>query len=515
MIITFFKLIVIKFMKRFILLLSVIACFCSNMTAQDLNSADKLASQAQISLTQKEYTKARYFYLKAYEAYSAQQNIDKAVECGVQTAALYYKENFYKESFDLCRAMEQKVLIGEQQSGKSMPNLRYKINKVRYQMYLAMKRPTQSKQYLDIIRSFANASKNEEINNDYLYTEATYYYTYGMTQQGDATFKELITKYKNQKNYQKVSQSYKTLIGIALRSNNAGLVAQTYDKYIVWTDSVKSLTAKDELSVIKRRLDESQQTILDKEHSLSVKKSIIVGLGIVIAILAGALIFGAILLMRFVLVTRKQKKAIEISKEHNELKSKFIQNISAQMEPTLNTMDVSHPGVKALLGFSEHIQELSVLENTIADGFEMSDIEVNSFCEKTTNKIKSELTKNITTTVDSPRINIKSNSEQLQHILFHLLNNAVEHTPEGGKIWLEFKKRGAHTYQFIVTDTGGGIPSESQDTLFKPFTEVRDLSGGDGLGLPICALIAAKLNGSLTLDKTYTKGCRFVLELHV
>lgn len=35
------------------------------------------------------------------------------------------------------------------------------------------------------------------------------------------------------------------------------------------------------------------------------------------------------------------------------------------------------------------------------------------------------------------------------------------------------------------------------------------------LGLPICSLIAAKMNGSLTLDIGYTKGTRFILELHV
>ncbi|MDE8697869.1 ATP-binding protein, partial [Bacteroides cellulosilyticus] len=47
-----------------------------------------------------------------------------------------------------------------------------------------------------------------------------------------------------------------------------------------------------------------------------------------------------------------------------------------------------------------------------------------------------------------------------------------------------------------------------------PYTKVKDLKEGDGLGLPICSLIATKMNGSLTLDSSYTKGCRFVLELH-
>ncbi|MDR4011738.1 ATP-binding protein, partial [Bacteroides sp.] len=52
------------------------------------------------------------------------------------------------------------------------------------------------------------------------------------------------------------------------------------------------------------------------------------------------------------------------------------------------------------------------------------------------------------------------------------------------------------------------------ENIFKPFTEVKDLTQGDGLGLPICSLIATKMNGSLTLDSSYNKGARFVLELH-
>ena len=68
--------------------------------------------------------------------------------------------------------------------------------------------------------------------------------------------------------------------------------------------------------------------------------------------------------------------------------------------------------------------------------------------------------------------------------MLHLLENAAEYTPAGGKIWLDFKKRGAHTHQFIISDTGCGIPEEQRENIFKPFTEVKDLTQGDGLGLP-------------------------------
>ena len=44
--------------------------------------------------------------------------------------------------------------------------------------------------------------------------------------------------------------------------------------------------------------------------------------------------------------------------------------------------------------------------------------------------------------------------------------------------------------------------------------EIKDLTNGDGLGLPICKQIALKMKGDLTIDPEFTKGVRFILELH-
>ena len=125
------------------------------------------------------------------------------------------------------------------------------------------------------------------------------------------------------------------------------------------------------------------------------------------------------------------------------------------------------------------------------------------------------LSEGVTLTVNAPKLSVKVCTEPLEKLLLHLLKNAAAYTPAEGKIWLDYKKRGAHTQQFIVTDTGCGIPEDRRENLFKPFSEVRDLTQGDGLGLPICSLMATRMNGSLSIDTAYTKGTRFVLELHV
>lgn len=500
-------------MKKIIFTVFLVTlCFYDQTYAQ--SRADELMKQAQESLASKEYIKARYLFLQAYNAFSTQDKYEKAVECGINASALYHRENYYKEAFELLRTSDLVVETGEQKTGKAMPALRFRIGKERLQMYINLKNPARAKEQLTRLEETAKASRNDSLNNDLLYTQANYYYTFGMNAQGDAATNRLIGQYKEQKNFSKVDECYKTLIDIARKANNAPLVARTYDKFIVWTDSVRALTAQDELNVLKRKYDETLTTIQDKDSSLSVKQGIIIGLCVLAAILAVALVLGAIVLLRFIVLTRKQKKSIQIANEHNELKTKFIQNISSQMEPTLDTLDSSSLGVQALRTFSTHIQELSDLENTLAEPYEMQEKNVSTFCESIMDKIKGKTKDDVTITVNAPKLNVKINPEQLERILLHLLENAAEYTPAGGKIWLEFKKRGAHTHQFIISDTGCGIPEEQRENIFKPFTEVKDLTLGDGLGLPICSLIATKMNGSLTLDGSYNKGARFVLELH-
>ena len=500
-------------MKRIItILLAAFFCLCTQTYAQ--SRADELMKQAQESLAKKEYIKARYLFLQAYNSFASQEEYTQAVECGVNASALYHRENYYKEAFELLRGAEQLVGTGEQKLKKKLPDLRFRINKERLQMYINTKNPARAKEQLNKLEETAKAAGNDSLSNDFLYTQADYYYTFGMNSQGDAAFKKLIEQYKQQKNYAKVDECYKTLISIARKANNAGLVARTYDKYIIWTDSVKALTAQDELNIVKKKYDESLATIQEKDDSLSAKQYIIIGLCILAAVLAAALAIGAVILLRFIMLTRKQKKAISIANEHNELKTEFIQNISSQMEPTLDTLDPKLPGVQALRAFSGHIQELSELENSLSEPYEVQEKIISTFCESVMDKVRGKVQEDVTLTVNAPKLNVKINPEHLERILLHLLENAAEYTPAGGKIWLDFKKRGAHTHQFIISDTGCGIPEERREDIFKPFTEVKDLTKGDGLGLPICSLIAAKMNGSLTLDGNYTKGARFVLELH-
>lgn len=496
-------------MKIFYLLFSLALCLCPVMRAQNTTERTKL--------------------LQAYQDFSEKGDYKQAIDAGTKAAFLYYSVNQYQEAFELCREMNRFILSEEQKSREPLYEQRFQVTNERLEMYIRLKNPAQAQAQLNTLANLAGQAGDERLSNRLLYTQAGYHYTFGQIEQGDAAFQKLINQYKEKKEYDKVSDCYRNLIAIARKSNNAPLMERTYEKYIVWTDSVKALSAKEQMDALQQKYDQSLQTIQEKDDTLSVKQYTIVGLITFAAILIAALLFLGFLLLRLIVSNKKLKAIIRTTNEHSEQQARFIQDISAQMEPTLDKLGASanelrataprqagevSARIEALRRFAARVQELSSLENTLMEPYEASPFNVGNFCQKIVEKIKEDVRPEVNLVTDVPQLEIKTNAEHLERILSHLLKNAASYT-SSGNIRLEFKRKGAHVCQFIVTDNGTGIPDERQETLFKPFNRPRDLAQGDGLGLPLCALMANKLNGTLSIDKEYKKGCRFVLVLQI
>ena len=498
--------------KLFILLFCVFVC-SAFVNAQEAAKSE-LQQKAEAIDPKKNIAGARSMYIHAFNDYYNKGQIHQGVECAVKATALYYKENFYKEAFDLLRRADDAVNAGKNMSPGEKAAAHYLVTKERLQMYIKLRKYESAKDQLNILENLANQTDGETVKNDLLYTKAIFYYTFGQNAQGNAVFQEMAKKLTAQKEYGKVDEVYQTLIANGRKSNNANMVAQSYSNYIAWKDSASAMKHADEIAALKKQIADNEASISEKDSSLATRWAIIIGLGILAAALAAALIIGGLVLLRYMLLTRKQKKTIKLANESNALKAKFISNISAQLEPTFRKLDSRQPEVKALLDFSSHIQTLSELENSSLE-LELEDVQIQPFCEGLMDEIRDKVKKNVTLTVNAQKMSAKINKDYVSHIILHLLNNAAEYTPDGGTIWLEFKKRGPHTHQFLVADTGSGIPEEKREDVFKPFLEIRDLTTGDGLGLPICKQMALKMNGDLDIDGQFTKGTRFVLDLHV
>ena len=499
-------------MNRKVLFLLASLLLCATMVgAQEKSDLHKRAE----AVDPKEHiATARSLYIHAFNDYYNRGQMRLGVECATKAASLYYsRENYYKEAFDLLRRADDAINASDKDSQADKAAMHYLCTKERLQMYIKLRKSESAKDQLNILESLANQAGNDDVKNDLLYTKAIYYYTFGMNAQGNAVFKEMADKLTASKEYDKVDEVYQTLIANGRKSNNANMVAQSYSNYLAWKDSTNALKHADEIGALKKQIADNEATIADKDSSLTTRWVFIIGLCILAAALAAALVVGAIVLMRYILLDRKQKKTIRLANESNALKAKFISNISAQLEPTFKKLDSRQPEVKALLEFSNHIQTLSELENNDAE-IELEDTSIPQYCQSLIDQIRDKVKSDVNLTVNTSNMSAKINKEYVTHILLHLLSNAAIYTPAGGSISLDFKKRGPHAYQFLVSDTGCGIPEEKREDIFKPFREIRDLTTGDGLGLPICKQMALKMNGDLDIDPKFTKGTRFVLDLH-
>lgn len=420
----------------------------------------------------------------------------------------------YKEAFEHLRDFEHAVLTNPNLDDKGKAAERYKAARTRMNMYFRMRRPANALEHLEKMENLANASGDEALRSDYLYNKTIYYYTVGQTDKADAAFKKMTARLMVSKEYGKVEEVYQTLIANGRKSGNAGIVAQAYSDYIAWKDSANALKVADEINGLKQQIEAGAASIAEKDKSLASRSYIITALCILAAILVAVLVGTCLLLARFIFQTRQQKKVIRILNDNIALKAKFTSNISAQLTPALQKLDRQRPEVKALLDFSDHIQTLSQLESDSGQAIEKEETNLPAFSEELLDKIKGQVRSGVLVNADIPKMSATFNKEYVTHILLHLLTNAAEHTPQDGHIRLEFKKRSMHKFQFIVSNTGSFIPEEDREAVFKPFREIKDLTTGDGLGLPICRQMALKMDGDLSIDPEFTKGTRFILSIN-
>lgn len=93
-------------------------------------------------------------------------------------------------------------------------------------------------------------------------------------------------------------------------------------------------------------------------------------------------------------------------------------------------------------------------------------------------------------------------------LIKNLLENAVQHTPAGGKVVLHL---GPHSFQ--VVDDGPGIPETGRAHLFERFRRGEQApTGGAGLGLAICREICHALGWDIRIaPSSQNEGARFVV----
>ena len=111
---------------------------------------------------------------------------------------------------------------------------------------------------------------------------------------------------------------------------------------------------------------------------------------------------------------------------------------------------------------------------------------------------------------------VMATTDDMFHIVFNLMENAVKYNVEGGSVNVSLSSNGEKV-TLAVSDTGIGIPEEDRLNIFSRFYRVDKArsreAGGSGLGLSIVhdAVIAHK--GSITVGQNKPQGTVFTVTL--
>ncbi|WP_026903470.1 response regulator [Pedobacter glucosidilyticus] len=238
-----------------------------------------------------------------------------------------------------------------------------------------------------------------------------------------------------------------------------------------------------------------------------------------------------------------QQKAEELALS-TKYKSEFLANMSHELRTPLNSIlllsrlltennekNLTEEQIESakvilssgtgLLTLIDEILDLSKIEagKMNLDFHETDIIELMSSLEAIFNPLAKE--KNIALRLkldqEAPQ-KIITDKLRLDQILKNLISNAIKFTHEGYvNLTIQNHPKQNGFLQFIVEDTGIGIPKEQQRLIFEAFQQADGSTkrkyGGTGLGLSISRELSRLLGGSICLISEEEKGSKFILEI--
>lgn len=113
---------------------------------------------------------------------------------------------------------------------------------------------------------------------------------------------------------------------------------------------------------------------------------------------------------------------------------------------------------------------------------------------------------------------VDADPDRIQQVLLILIDNAIKHTPSGGKVDVRVRRHG-HQAEVEVADTGSGIAPEHLPRIFDRFYRADKARarqhGGAGLGLAIAKMLIDAHHGHLQLTSQLGSGTQATISLPV
>lgn len=110
---------------------------------------------------------------------------------------------------------------------------------------------------------------------------------------------------------------------------------------------------------------------------------------------------------------------------------------------------------------------------------------------------------------------VRADRDRLAQAAANLLQNAIQHTPQGGDIRVGSGANRQHAW-IRVSNSGPGLTIDERDRLFKPFfASARQgrFPKGVGLGLPVAEALVRAHDGRVEVESDTGQGCSFSIWL--
>ncbi len=234
----------------------------------------------------------------------------------------------------------------------------------------------------------------------------------------------------------------------------------------------------------------------------------------------------------------EKNRELEVANQH---KSEFLANMSHELRTPLNAIigfsevlkesifgelnEKQDEYVKDIYGSGHHllslINDILDLSKVEAGHMELaiSQFDIPSAIDNAVMLVRERANRHALTleiNVDSRLNEFTGDERKFKQILLNLLSNAVKFTPEGGRISVAAQPAG-ESVEVSVSDTGIGIATEHQETVFEAFRQVGTDSTmkreGTGLGLALVKQFVELHGGRIWVVSVPNQGSTFTFTL--